>query len=74
MKHDLRTRRWLVSMTIGVWRAIEQWRARRLMKQAVAQLGRRANVYLLDDVGIEPAGVDCRRRGQNGERHRFWML
>jgi hypothetical protein len=73
MKHDLRTRRWLVTMTIGLWRAIGQWRARRLVKQALAQLGRRETVYLLDDMGIEPAGIDCRRRG-NGERHRFWML
>lgn len=73
MKHHLRTRRWLVTMTIGLWRAIEQWRARRLLKQAVAQIARRESVHLLDDMGIEPAGVD-RRRGQNDERHRFWML
>lgn len=73
-QHHLRTRRRLLAMTIDLWWAIEQWRARRRVKQALAQLARRETVHLLDDMGIEPAGVDCRRRGQNGERHRFWML
>ncbi len=75
MKHHHRTRRWPVRTTIFLWRAIEQWRTRRLVKQALAQIARRENAYLLDDMGIDTAGGDCRQhRVQNGERHRFWML
>jgi len=72
MKHDHRTRRRSVRMTECFWRSIEEWRTRRLARRALAEISRRENAHLLDDIGIDSADVDCRR--DRVQRHRFWML
>lgn len=71
MKHDHRARRRSVRMTKYLWRGIEEWRAGRLARQALAEISRRQNAYLFDDIGIDNADV-CRR--DRMQRHRFWML
>jgi uncharacterized protein YjiS (DUF1127 family) len=71
MKHDNRARRRSVRMTEYFWRGIEEWRAGRLARQALAEISRRENGHLLDDIGIDSADVYRRDRMQ---RHCFWML
>ncbi len=75
MKHDHRARRRSVRMTEFFWRGIEEWWAGRLAGQALAEISRRENAYLFDDMGIDKTDVDSRRhRAETGVRHRFWML
>jgi hypothetical protein len=75
MKHAYWTWRRSFRTSEFFWRGIDGWRAGRLARQALAEISRRENAYLFDDIGIGKADVDSwRHRAETGERHRFWML